>query len=172
MDLKEKKFALFLIGLFAVAAVFIFGCKPREIITSDRQLKDSTVTKSWVEFRDTVILIEADSAAIMAMVPGCPDLPEQVTQNGRVRVSAKVKDGQLTVDCKCKELEKRLQLMIGHMIVDRFRDERRHDTQVIYQKYIPGWVKFFAWTGGAYLLLTLVWAGYKLVKLYIKVKPI
>lgn len=172
MDIEEKKFAGLLILFFAAfMALLIYGCKPREIVTSDYRLRDSSGTVSWVEYRDTVIRVEADSAAIMALAPGCPDLPEQVSQNGRVRVSLAVKNGRITADCKCKELERAVKLMTRNRVTDRIRDLQRHDTRIIREKFVPGIVKVFAWIGGAACLVLLLWCIWRLVKLYIKIKP-
>lgn len=158
------------VAIFIVASCGMFGCKPKEIILSDKVMSDSTITKMRVEYRDTTIIVEADSAKIKAMVPGCPDLPEQITSNGRVRLKISVKDGQINADCLCLEYRKKLQLATWYIDTYRRTLDKQHNTKLITRNHVPGFVKFLAWTGGIMLTLLLI---YIVIKVVIKIyKPI
>lgn len=170
MDKVEKYAAAICIVIFAICAACILGCKPKEIILSDKLMSDTTIIAQRVEYRDTAIIVEADSAAIMALVPGCPDIPAQRTSNGRVRLQVQIKDGMLKADCLCLEQIKRLKIATFYNSLTRKALDKQHNTRLITTNRVPGFVKFLAWTGGILLAGMLI---YIVIKIVIKIyKPI
>ena len=164
----KKNDIIQIIGIVIVIAIAIclFGCKtPQPIVQTE--VKEVLIER---EVRDTIVTIEPDSASIKALLE-CDsagnvlirELQEIQGKNVSLALAlknAKGKPATLSVDCKQDSLEQ----------VIAMRDEtikelsNNKQTETIEVKYIPSFVKWFAWIGGAavlYVLLRVAFWVYK-----------
>ena len=136
----------------------MFGCKAPQPIMQEKIVEvERVVTKT-----DTIVTILPDSASIKALLE-CDsagnvlikELQEAQGKNVSLALALKNLKGKpatLSVDCKQDSLEKVIALK------DETIKEMSNNKQVetIEVKYIPAFVKVFAWIGGGACLLVLI----------------
>lgn len=141
--------------LFVCSVMLLVGCS-RKVTppTSSKVTSDSIITDRYVIERDTTL--KTPSALVGLKIPlttikeGFKPVENSKKQS---KVSAKVENGNLVVDCKCDSLE------IAAKIRDTYESALRKTTTVetITQevRYVPWYIKLLAWIG-AFALTGLV----------------
>lgn len=152
--------------LVALFVLMIQSCKsPQPIVQTEVKevLVERTIT-------DTIVTIAPDSASIKALLEcdsaGNVLIKELESVHGKnvslalALKNLKGKTATLAVDCKQDSLEK----VIG--LKDETIKELSNNKQVetIEVKYIPAFVRVFAWIGGGAILLLLIWIVLKVYK--------
>ena len=163
------------IGIAAIIVAVIIGalssCRtPQPIVQTE--VKEVIVER---EVRDTIVTILPDSASIKALLE-CDSAGNvlvkelQEEQGKNVALQAKLKQTNkgtaLVIDCKADSLQ---------VLVDKYKEELSQvsdnkQVETIEVKYIPSFVKWLAWIGGAavlYVLLRVAFWVYK--KFFLKV---
>jgi len=149
--------------MLVVAVLLAASCKPTQQVIEKTVTKDTIIYKEKRVPYDTTIYIPGDSILIIDKVP-CPDFEKKQFKSGRVTGSVEIKDSVLTVDCKCADLEQKVTLF--NNIYEYYKSHASELVRVEQVRYVPGFVKFLAWTGGILLLLLLGIIIYKLIKLF------
>lgn len=166
--MKTGKYYLIALMVIALTVLVVSGCKCPQALTST-VVQDSVSTTIKKEYRDSIIRIPADTASIQALVKcppnGLANMPEVKLKSKRAVISAKVVNGELDATCICPELEKEVKLL--KETITQLRQRNTFTTRTLPPveiKYIPAWVKFFAWTGAISLLLLGVLICFKIYK--------
>ena len=149
---------IIVVVVLTTMALIVFGCRtPQPIVQTETKevLVERTIT-------DTIVTIAPDSASIKALLE-CDsagnvlirELEETQGKNVSLALAlknAKGKPATLSVDCKQDSLEKVIALK------DETIKELSNNKQVetVEVKYIPDFVKWFAWIGAAAILLALI----------------
>ena len=143
--------------LVALMVWVLQGCKtPQPVVQTE--VKKVVVER---EVRDTIVTIAPDSASIKALLEcdsaGNVLIKElQEAQGKNVALQAQLKNTNkgtaIVIDCKQDSLEKVIALK------DETIKELSNNKQVetVEVKYIPAFVKVFAWIGGGAILLVLI----------------
>ena len=154
----EDAIRIIALGICALLfAWMVTSCKtPQPIVQTE--VKEVIVER---EVRDTIVTIAPDSASIKALLEcdsaGNVLIKElQEAQGKNVALQAQLKNTNkgtaIVIDCKQDSLEKVIALK------DETIKELSNNKQVetVEVKYIPAFVKVFAWIGGGAILLVLI----------------
>lgn len=147
--------------LVAMLVWMLQACKtPQTIVQTE--VKEVVVER---EVRDTIVTIAPDSASIRALLEcdsaGNVLIKElQEMQGKNVSLTLALKSSQknkptatmIVIDCKQDSLEKVIALK-DETIKELSNNKQ---TETIEVKYIPAFVKVFAWIGGGAILLVLI----------------
>jgi IMP dehydrogenase/GMP reductase len=147
---------------FFIAAVLVMvfsGCSSKPV-TGFKTVYDTITRQKIITYRDTVLITEKTT---VTLVTDCNDVSEipKVKQKKNAKLTlAKTSDGKLTASCECDTLT------IKAKLKDELQKERqttvRTETKIQKEKYVPGWVKIFAWIG----ILSVL----GIITFYIKIK--
>lgn len=133
-------------------ALFVTACSPCKNVGSVvTTIKDSTVVKTEIKYKDTTVYTPVDSASIMAMVK-CPpsgviNTPVFTQKSKQATVVAQILNNILVAKCKCDSLEILLQQKETIISSYRLQAMTRAEVKVVREKYVPLWVKILAWIG-------------------------
>lgn len=160
--------------ILIVATVLLASCS-RKItpVTSTHEKKDSTNVTTSIKYRDTLIYSPVDSASIKAMVH-CPEngMLQLAPRSHRSRnsiVTVGIVNNQLLAECLCDSIELRLQVAEKQTTIYRSAMESLKQTNVVMVKFVPKWIKAFAWTGAGCLSLIIAYLIWKLIRMYFKI---
>ena len=155
---KNDIIQVIIVVVLTTMALIVFGCRaPQPIVQTEVKevLVERTIT-------DTIVTIAPDSASIKALLE-CDsagnvlirELEEVQGKNVSLALALKNLKGKpttLSVDCKQDSLEKVIALK-DETIKELSNNKQ---TETIEVKYIPDFVKVFAWIGGGACLLVLI----------------
>ena len=155
---KNDIIQIIIVVVLTTMALIVFGCRtPQPIVQTEVKevLVERTIT-------DTIVTIAPDSASIKALLE-CDsagnvlikELEEVQGKNVSLALALKNLKGKpatLSVDCKQDSLEKVIALK-DETIKELSNNKQ---TETIEVKYIPAFVKVFAWIGGGACLLVLI----------------
>ena len=156
---KNDIIQIIIVVVLTTMALIVFGCRtPQPIVQTEVKevLVERTIT-------DTIVTIAPDSASIKALLE-CDsagnvlikELEEVQGKNVSLALALKNAKGKPTttiaIDCKQDSLEKVIALK-DETIKELSNNKQ---TETIEVKYIPAFVKVFAWIGGGACLLVLI----------------
>lgn len=159
--------------ILIVATVLLASCN-RKItpVSSFHDRKDSTNVTTSINYRDTTIYSPVDSAKIKAMVK-CPEsgmlqLAPQSHRSHNATITVGIIDNKLTAECLCDSIELRLKLRDKQVSIYRNAMESLKETNVVMVKFVPKWIKAFAWIGAGFISMLLLYLIWRLIKAYLK----
>jgi hypothetical protein len=143
--------------------------------TSDT-LSIKLLEKDSVSYKDTTYHTLADSSKISTKlnlnIDGDMEMPEIRLDTKTIKHTVSISHGKLTSECLCKGLE--IQLKLKERLIQRLYLEKnissntKSTSEIVQEKFIPKWVKFFACSGGVFYLLLLIYIAFKVLKNYYK----
>ena len=155
---KNDIIQIIIVVVLTTMALIVFGCRTPQLIVQT-EVKEVLVERT---ITDTIVTIAPDSASIKALLE-CDsagnvlikELEEVQGKNVSLALALKNLKGKpatLSVDCKQDSLEKVIALK-DETIKELSNNKQ---TETIEVKYIPAFVKVFAWIGGGACLLVLI----------------
>ena len=134
-----------------------------------------------VYIRDTVFVTNASSVSTSLPItdPHFKSAFKALSKTFKnATVSAKIVGDSLQIDCKCDTLFIKAQLRDTYekeyhsrqrdSLLNEFRATSEKENKTILEKHVPGWVKFFAWSGGALWLGVLLSVIFTLIHVFKK----
>lgn len=156
-----------LITILSIAwiAALTVGCKHTAPIVQTRTVTDTVYTQVETVVRDTVLMAPAAKVDVELQVEAF--LKESLKGFEKQFKNATLKVGRINdtirIECACDTLAIKAQLR------DRYAKEWRKteikDVKEVPVKYIPAWIKYLAWLGGAVCVIILGLAAIQIIKL-------
>lgn len=145
------------------------SCSRKTLPSASVERKDSVSVSEKITYRDTFVMIPADTAGIMAMVK-CPDgakpTMQMITGHGRhSTISVDINNGLLRATSSRDSLTVKLQNTEKERDYYREKSSTLKETTVEKERYVPGFVKALAWIGGLVSAGAVGWCVYKLGKI-------
>lgn len=144
------------LAMLVLATFCIVGCgsHQRPIVNTVNTLDSTRVDRS-VRVRDSLVKIRE---AVSELIIHEKDLDEkpQSHKEGNATVTLYKEGDSIHASAKCDSLE--LQLQLKDSIINTFRYRETDKTVTLPPeriKYTPGFVKFLAWSGGAFWLIII-----------------
>lgn len=158
-----KKFSN-LIAVLSISVMLLSlatSCKaPAQIVQVQH---DSIYVTRTITVRDTFFKTPAAQVSITIPVDSFKkDLKPVSKQNQNARITISKKGNVITADCTCDTLAIKAQLISE--VQNTFHSQSDIRTEIKEVKYIPGWVKFLAWSGAIFWIALLVFVGFKILK--------
>lgn len=158
---------LFYIGLMALLAFSLIGCKSQKpTMTKETTVRDSISTTVQIVPRDTVVNVPGDSLKIKVKLNELTPIPtERKSASGKVtaKVSRPDKDNIL-VECNTDRLELIIELKDKIINTLKQRDTNTVETIYVTEKYTPLWKNVLAGFGILFIALILGLVGAKFIK--------
>lgn len=152
--------------ILILVLIFAAGCGSQKTASVEEHttVKDSTVVT--YQPVDTIISIPGEKVKVEVPVSELSGIP-LVKSGERASLSISMLDEVITAECNVEELEKKIRLL--NKIIENHKETVSVKTETIIEevKYVPWYIKIPAWIGG----LVLLFFGWKLIKLLIKIKP-
>jgi len=150
--------------------LILSGCgsaKPTLTTNTTETVTDSTVTTIRIVPRDTTITVPKDSVIVKVPLVDLTEVPvEQTSLSGKVKAKVRIVNKIIEVECLIDALE--LKISIQDKEIERLQKivKKKKVVQVttVPVKYVPWYVKIFAWFGLALAILGII----KLLIKYIK----
>lgn len=146
------------------------GCQGGRSVQRSTVVHDTTYVDVVRVERDTLLVTERAGVDISF---DCDSLMKALSEAGTKRVQKQFKnasitisagrDGRLTADCDCDTLS--IEAKLRDTIRREFRNRSETTTIRVPVKYVPGWVKLFAYIGGAVSAGVLGILTFQLIKL-------
>jgi hypothetical protein len=132
-------------------------------------VKDSIITKDTIIYRDKIIpfIIKGDTVFAEKKVPVYVDISPVWTQTEYASASAWVQDSKLKLQLIQKDQVIKIIIDSAFKEVSHWKEmyNNKEVTKVLPpEKYVPKIVKFFAWTGGIFLVLVIFYVAYRIFK--------
>lgn len=163
-----KKIAICIGVLVTCSTIFsTAGCRllrpaPEKIVHDN---VTNTITRTE---RDTVLVTKKATVTMTVQLP-CPEAGKTfdplIKKNVNALLKLAVIGNTLTADCECDTVALKAKLYDTFQKSSHIRTET--STRTVEVKYVPGWVKFLAWSGGIFWPLFLLGVYIK----YINSKP-
>ena len=144
------------------------GCKPVKNATSKEtttKRADSVYVKETVIKEVKTAFTHADSVAIQALVPPCPNgkpvnMPEVIKKDGRATVKAQIINGLFTAKCECDtaaiQYENELRLREEFRLSLKASETALKEVKEVQVMYVPLLIKVLAIIGAAAIVFTLI----------------
>jgi hypothetical protein len=144
--------------LIVFSVVFMLACRSTapSVETSQR---DSVAVQEHVTYLDTSFYSEPDSASLtltadqLYSIAQSPFTFSKKSKHATVKVSMN-EDGGITASANCDSVEH--QLRLAQKEITKYHLHQEREVKVVKETFVPGFVKFFAWSGGAAFLLGIL----------------
>lgn len=131
------------------------GCKSQSALGIT--IHDTLKVEKTIVVRDTVFKTIPTAVKTTLYIP-CPEFKKKfktsLNQFKNVKQRATMVGDSLQINCLCDTLAIKAQLINTYEKTYRSKIEATKETVRI--KYVPDWVKFFAWCGAAFWLIVLI----------------
>jgi hypothetical protein len=132
-------------------------------------IKDSIITKDTIIYRDKIVpyYIKGDTVFAEKKVPVAFDISPIWTQTEYASASAWVQDSKLKLQLIQKDQVIKIIIDSAFKEVSHWKEmyNNKEVTKVPPpEKYVPKITKFFAWSGGVFYLLLVLFVAYKIFK--------
>jgi hypothetical protein len=140
------------------------GCKSQSAI--ERTVQDTVRVERKVTLRDTVFKTNSVTIRDSINIP-CPDMIVKpiVRQKDNARLTVKQVGQILGIECVCDTIKIKAKLKDTYEKEYHSRWMQEVKTQTKKERYVPGWITFLAWSGGAFWALLII---YLIKKIYLK----
>lgn len=165
--------------------LMLSSCRSTKVLTNTTttvstetiETKDTVFSMSAIEYRDTTIVVSADTAAIMALVDcddkGKVNLPKTQVKSSKATVTLEIVNNELVAVATCDSLE--AVICVKDSIINNYKETRitkskvttTENTEQVAVKFIPDWVKALAFIG----FLALAYIGFKLFMFFKSFTP-
>lgn len=148
--------------MFCSITLLTAGCKSQSAL--ERTVTDTLRIEKKVTVRDTILKTTPVTATSSLTIP-CPDVvvKPQVIRKGPVKLTVKQVGQILGFECLCDT--QYIKAALRDTYEKQYHSKTDYQVKTEYKKYIPGYVKFFAWSGVALWLLVIIRL---LIKIYLK----
>ena len=156
--------------LFLSIVLLMASCKTTKPLHTDIQTyRDTTIVKQTVTVRDTVIRLEPDKSALVALLR-CDSTNKVIISNLISEIAGiraivpvvKIVENILVAECECDTAAIRLPVVDYYtQEISRIENLQTEKTVEIQKVKVRG---FFWWTGMITVLLLIVYIAYKLFK--------
>jgi hypothetical protein len=129
--------------------------------------KDSVAVSEHISWEDTTVQTAPDSASISfpwsILYPTIEKDTVLVAKGNRnASVKVIVSKEKITATANCDSVESKLRL--AQKEITRFHLQQTSEIKTIREPFVPGFIKFLAWTGGASILLGIIFLILKIRK--------
>ena len=152
--------------IFLVIVILTLGgcgtSKPTQL-TKTTTVKDSIWTEVQKVKRDTTITIPGATTYIRIPVYELTEVPVTKT-SGRSTASIRKVGNNIEVQCECAKYKAKIQFL--ETIISQYQkiQELTENTIIVPEKFVPWWVKIFAWLGGIALAFGIGLLVIKVIK--------
>ncbi|MBX7204153.1 MAG: hypothetical protein K1X81_01900 [Bacteroidia bacterium] len=158
-----KKFNTRTLFLLLVCVAFIAsqGCRTAKVTT--RETHDTVFVSKTITVTDTVFKTEATQVSEWLPIDSLlkPDLNPVTKQFKNARLTITRYAGGIKADCDCDTLAIKAQLIHTQEKEYRARSQTETKTITIRERYVPGFIKFLAWSGGIFWLALIAYFTFK-----------
>lgn len=129
------------------------GCKAHSAL--EKTTHDTVKVERVVTYRDTVFKSTPVAVETYVSIP-CPDFKMKpiTKQNQHAKLTVKQVGQILGFECMCDTVA--IKAQVREVVEKEYRSHQEFEQKTIEVKYVPGWVKFFGWSGAAFWLLVLI----------------
>lgn len=140
-------------GALAMLASCRALCPPGEVVV----VHDSTTVETQVTYHDTVLVAPSAGVTYTLTVSDLiPGLKPILKTNKNAKLTTRVlPDSSLVVGCYCDTvlIRAKLKTVLTRELRAKYKEVQKPPKEV---KYVPGWIKFLAWAGGAWIAIIII----------------
>lgn len=154
---------LSVVTLLTTSCSYEFYCKRCPVTTTHTiEIKDTTIIKEILKDTTITVYLPADSVITILVVEcdsmGLAQMQKHIIQHKNMVATLKIENGILTQNITHLLDSLEITIQYKEIEITRLKERVEHleQTKVEREKYIPKFVKVFAWIGGVVVMLVLL----------------